>query len=187
MPALPYLHYTVKDYEQWPGDWELIEGHPVAMSPAPTLAHQRLNFLIMMALENSLAACEACQAIPDAQWRIDSDTVLRPDGVVICYQPQQYLTRAPEVVVEIISPSTAAIDEHYKFERYAIEGVRHYLLVYGEEKRVRHYVRNQQGQFVLANDRPQGVLKLPLSQGCEAQIDWDEIFKSFSKVLSSAR
>ncbi|MEO1923214.1 MAG: Uma2 family endonuclease, partial [Nautiliaceae bacterium] len=27
--------YTVKDYEQWEGDWELIEGRPYAMAPAP--------------------------------------------------------------------------------------------------------------------------------------------------------
>ena len=35
-------HYTYDDYCQWEGRWELIEGMPYAMSPAPVPAHQRV-------------------------------------------------------------------------------------------------------------------------------------------------
>ncbi len=177
MPTLPRIHYTVKDYEQWQGDWELIEGMPVAMSPAPVLTHQRVNFLIMMALEESLKDCDQCRVIPEAEWRLDHDTALRPDGVVICYKPECYLTRAPEIVVEVLSPSTAELDEHYKFERYAIEGVRHYLLVDPDTLRVRHFIRNDQGRFIIQNDLEKtGQLDLSLSTGCTANIDFDRVF-----------
>jgi len=33
------VNYTYDDYKQWQGDWELIAGIPLAMSPAPTRKH----------------------------------------------------------------------------------------------------------------------------------------------------
>ncbi len=33
-------HYTIEDYKQWQGDWELIEGIPFAMAPSPFADHQ---------------------------------------------------------------------------------------------------------------------------------------------------
>lgn len=35
-------HYTYEDYLQWEGKWEVIEGLPFAMSPAPLPSHQRI-------------------------------------------------------------------------------------------------------------------------------------------------
>ncbi len=35
-------HYTYDDYVHWEGHWELIEGHPIAMSPLPIPEHQRV-------------------------------------------------------------------------------------------------------------------------------------------------
>ena len=177
MPTLPHIHYTIKDYEQWEGDWELIEGMPVAMSPAPVLSHQRINFLIMMALEESLKDCDQCHAIPEAEWRLDDDTALRPDGVVICYQPGRYLDRPPVLAVEVISPSTAEKDERYKFERYAIEGVQYYLLVWPEDKRAKVFRRNAEGQFVLLEAFvEEGTIDLPFTDTCTGHIDFGKVF-----------
>lgn len=39
-------HYTYDDYARWEGDWELIEGVPFAMSPAPSIRHQSLSVSI---------------------------------------------------------------------------------------------------------------------------------------------
>ncbi len=60
------IHYHISDYELWEGDWELIEGIPVAMTPAPVLAHRRLVMLILMELEQALADCAQCTAYPEA-------------------------------------------------------------------------------------------------------------------------
>ena len=35
--------YTVADYQQWEGDWELIYGQPIAIRPSPGVAHQRMT------------------------------------------------------------------------------------------------------------------------------------------------
>jgi hypothetical protein len=38
-------HYTYSDYEQWEGQWELIDGIPYAMSPLPVPKHQKIHLL----------------------------------------------------------------------------------------------------------------------------------------------
>jgi len=80
MPSLPHIHYTISDYEQWEGDWELIEGIAVAMSPAPIIKHPLINTRIITELSNSLEGCEQCLAIAEAEWRLSNDTALCLDG-----------------------------------------------------------------------------------------------------------
>ena len=36
-------HYTVSEYARWEGDWELIDGVPIAMSPSPFGPHERVG------------------------------------------------------------------------------------------------------------------------------------------------
>ena len=178
MPAVPDIRYTISDYEQWEGDWELIEGQPVAMSPAPVIAHQLVNTRIMAQLTQALEYCEDCLAIAEAEWRLDDDTVLRPDGVVICYPPGRYLDRPPVLVVEVVSPASAKIDLHYKFERYAIEGVQFYLLAWPEDRRIKLYRRNDEGRFVLLDSfTTGGQIDLPLHETCSARLDVTRIFQ----------
>ena len=47
-------YYTYEDYKNWEGDWELIEGVPVAMAPSPLGIHQYLNLRIAKLIEESL-------------------------------------------------------------------------------------------------------------------------------------
>ena len=55
MRAIDYLpHYTYKDYRLWEGKWELYEGYPVAMSPAPMIHHQVLAMEISFEIKNSI-------------------------------------------------------------------------------------------------------------------------------------
>ncbi|WP_413925962.1 Uma2 family endonuclease [Candidatus Accumulibacter phosphatis] len=55
------------------------------------------------------------------------DSVVRPDVLVICYQPEsERLTRAPDLIFEVISPKTTRRDEVVKFDLYRTEGVSHY-------------------------------------------------------------
>ena len=45
---------------------------------------------------------------------------------------EMYLVKAPEIIVEIISPTTAHRDEKYKFEMYEKEKVKYYIIIYPE-------------------------------------------------------
>jgi hypothetical protein len=50
--------YTFRDYSSWPDDerWELIDGEPFAMTPAPSVKHQRAVVKLASILEPMLAS-----------------------------------------------------------------------------------------------------------------------------------
>lgn len=138
MCAIEY--YTYEDYKLWKGDWELIFGHPVAMSPAPVINHQVLMVAIVSQFYSQLEECKECIALAEEDWKISDETVVRPDVVVVCKnKTDNYITKAPEIVVEIVSPSTAKRDEKVKFELYEEEKVKYYILVYPEDKKAKIY------------------------------------------------
>ena len=76
--------YSYKDYVQWEGRWELIDGIPYAMSPAPTPKHQMiantLGALFYLALKN----CKHCKAYQFVDFKIAEHTVVQPDISILC-------------------------------------------------------------------------------------------------------
>ena len=80
--------YTLQDYLQWEGDWELIRGQPVAMVPSPSFEHQQVSAAIFRQLDESLDDCPHCQTVFEMDVEFAQDTVVRPDVLVICYQPE---------------------------------------------------------------------------------------------------
>ena len=168
------VHYHISDYKQWEGDWELIDGIPVAMTPAPVLEHQRLVMLLTMALEESLSDCENCRVYPEAEWRVSDDTVFRPDGVVICYPPGNYLDKPPALILEVLSPGTARLDREYKKERYAREGVKHYLLADPATRQVEAFILKE-GLYEKRGEANSETLAFDLGP-CTAHIDFKRVF-----------
>ena len=126
---LPY--YTVKDWENWKGDWELIGGIPYALA-SPSIEHQRIISKLITVINLELDSCESreCEVIPDIDYFISEDTVVRPDVLVICEDINEKLTVPPTIIFEVISPSSLKIDEHIKFELYQQEGIKYYVLIY---------------------------------------------------------
>ncbi|MGH8553273.1 MAG: Uma2 family endonuclease, partial [Methylococcales bacterium] len=123
-------HYTYNDYTHWEGRWELIDGIAHAMAPSPSIQHQRISQKIARLLDEALENCPHCQALLPVDWKINQDTIVQPDHLVICYEPEgQYLTRAPSVIFEILSASTRNKDEKVKFRLYEMEGVSYYRIV----------------------------------------------------------
>ncbi len=145
--TLDDLRYTYKDYARWKGDWELIEGVPIAMTPAPSIEHQSLAGEIAFQLRRQLENCPQCRVLGEVDYKIDEETLVRPDVLVAC-QPVSgpYLTHAPELIVEVVSPSTARRDEKVKFQLYAREKVRYYILAYPHDLRARVY-RLKNGRY----------------------------------------
>jgi Uma2 family endonuclease len=139
MSALTVMEtYTVQDYLQWEGDWELIYGQPMAMAPSPAFEHQAISMTIARQLDESLDDCPHCQALFEIDVEFADDTVVRPDVLVIGYQPEgDRLTRAPDLIFEVVSPRTARRDEIIKLDLYRHEGVAHYVLVYPEAKKAK--------------------------------------------------
>jgi Uma2 family endonuclease len=137
--ALPQQNatYTYRDYLTWPDDErvELIDGVIYNMTPAPSRQHQGVCGELVRQLGNALldGPCRVYAApfdvrLPDEGDQADeARTVVQPDVVVVCdvgKLDDRGCLGAPDLVVEILSPSTAAKDQIQKLRLYERHGVR---------------------------------------------------------------
>ena len=138
--------WTYRDYCQWPDDerWELIDGVAYAMNyavpPPSKLHHQELlleiarqikTFLLNKSDKVFIAPYDVCLPEFDETGN-DATTVVQPDIAVVCDQcklSSAGCVGAPDMVVEILSPATARIDQKEKFFLYERRGVKEYWIV----------------------------------------------------------
>ena len=168
-------HYTVEDYRQWEGDWELIEGIPYAMAPSPFGKHQRVSLLLAKQIEEQLENCpHGCRVYIELDWIINEDTVVRPDILVVCKKVEKHLQTTPEVIFEIVSKSTALKDENLKFYLYEREKVKYYALVYPDLTKMRVFkVKNNRYEKVF--DSEDGSFTFEVK--CSFLVNLDKIWR----------
>ncbi len=167
--------YTYRDYEQWEGRWELIDGIPFAMSPQPGILHQKISNNIAAELKNLLEDCEKCTALLPVDWKIDEDTVLQPDNLVVCGELEgKYLTVPPVLIFEILSPATSFKDRNIKYKIYESEGVKYYIMVDPEAK-VAEVFELMNGEYKKIKDAQDTVVPFIL-ETCEMRFDFSSIW-----------
>lgn len=141
------VSFSYDDYLNWDeGRWELIDGIVYNMTPAPSRQHQKISMDLAAIIHGQLteSSCEVYAApfdvrLPDNENATDDEilTVVQPDIVVIC-DPAKLDKRgclgAPDLVIEILSPATAAHDLKEKRDIYERHGVQEYWLVHPEDK-----------------------------------------------------
>ncbi|NPA12411.1 MAG: Uma2 family endonuclease [Aquificae bacterium] len=170
---LPY--YTVEDRNRWQGDWELVEGIPYALA-SPSIEHQRVLRNLIVELSHKLQNCENCEVIPDIDYYISEDTVVRPDLIVVYKGLKEKLTVPPNIVFEIVSPTSVKVDEHIKFELYQREGVLYYCLVYPVEDRKHIKVfKLKEGKYTKVFDTVNDSFSFDL-QNCKFNLDFSKIW-----------
>ena len=168
-------HYSYQDYCRWEGDWELIEGIPYAMTPSPTLKHQHVSQKIARYLDEAMDACPGCRALLAIDWIISDDTVVQPDNLVICHSPEgDFLTKAPTLIFEILSPSTSKKDRVTKFRLYEQEGVPYYCIV-DPETQVAKIYHLEQGRYVKQADVSNESHRFEL-ETCGFDLDFSRIW-----------
>ncbi len=169
-------NYTYEDYKNWEGNWELIYGVPYAMSPAPMIKHQAISNRIARYLEESLQDCEACQALLPVDWKIDDSTVVQPDNLIICHTPtnEAYIKKAPKVIFEILSKSTAVVDKNLKYELYEKEGVSYYIIVDPNESIAKVY-ELKDGRYIKLCDAYEDSVDFDLNE-CTFTFDFAKIW-----------
>ena len=153
---LPY--YTYEDYCNWEGRWELIEGIPFAMSPAPAPGHQRILAKIITRFSNAIikSKCKHCSVYDFIDVKIEEETILQPDCLIVC-KPiiKQFLDFPASLVVEILSPGTALKDRHTKFSLYEKFGIKYYMIVDEEKNEVEIYCLENSKYLLQKN--PSGI------------------------------
>ena len=168
--------YSYSDYKHWEGRWELIDGVAYAMAPMPLLRHQRVISNIDRQLNELLENCEKCFATLPVDWKIDENTIVQPDNLVICYEVDEnasYITKAPSLIFEILFPSTTLKDETTKFDLYEREGVKYYVIVNTEDKIAKVY-ELKNGRYIKKIDATRE--KVWFEFECEIEFDFSKIW-----------
>jgi len=182
--------YTYADYLSWKFTEyvELIRGKVMRKMSAPVTAHQRcsMNFSREIGFHLKGKTCEVFAAPFDVRLTHSTSngdaqvrTVVQPDLCVVC-DPTKLDRRgclgAPDWIIEIISPGTAAYDNHTKFDLYAENGVNEYWIVFPGERSISVYTL-QDGEY-----QPQGDYYEPGPVPCrtlpELQVQWADVFEN---------
>ena len=148
LPKETEKYYTYKDYLTWGDDtrYELIDGVPYAMAGASRV-HQEIVGGIFSQLYSFLKGKQCKVFIAPFDVRLNpgsyDDTVVQPDILVVCDRSKigsKSCNGAPDMVIEILSPSNAQYDLLVKYQKYLNAGVREYWIVDPERKTVQVFI-----------------------------------------------
>ena len=187
MPLPQENRYTMAEALTWDEQdrIELIDGYPVMMAP-PSRVHQKISGELFGQLRDYLKGkkCEIYHAPfavrlfeRDGERPEDVDTLVEPDISVVC-DPSKLddigCKGAPDLVMEILSPSTTRHDKFTKFNLYQRAGVREYWIIDPAEKSVQVFAledgRYTAKDFGAAGDR----LRVNILEDCT--IDLSQVF-----------
>jgi len=151
-PVKKQGEYTLEDYYDMPDERrvELIDGVIYDMA-TPSPIHQKIAMELSRPIEEYIRKkkgnCIVFGAPVDTRILKDSKTMVQPDVMVVC--DRNKLTHhgvegAPDLIVEILSPSTKRKDMTVKLSKYIEAGVREYWLVDPEKKKVLVYLSEEE-------------------------------------------
>ena len=143
--------YTYSDYLTWDDGkrYEIIDGTVYNMSPAPVLRHQRLAGKVFVSLEKKLKGQKCIPFFSPIDVVLSEHDVVQPDVIVVCDPKKMVKTHiagAPDVIFEILSPSTSLRDKKYKKDIYEKFGVKEYIIMDSAENYA-EYFELENGKF----------------------------------------
>ena len=169
--------YTYEDYCLWEGRWELIEGIPHAMSPAPVPRHQWVAVNITSELRAAVkrSNCKHCKVYNFIDVKVEEDTILQPDASIVCKPiTKKFLDFPATLVVEILSDTTALKDRISKYSIYEKFGIKYYLIVDPEKESVEiYFLKNS--KYILQTFSPEKPFTFSLDGDCSIEVT----FKNF--------
>lgn len=174
---------------------ERIEGKTYLMSPRPRFSHNRISFNISRKFADYLEG-KTCMAFDDGtEVYLDNENTYIPDAMIVCDRSKiedDGIHGAPDLVVEVLSPSTMQNDRGTKMRHYAAAGVKEYWIVSPLGRSVEVYY-NENGNFQLdaaytdydnwdlerMNDEERAAIKkeIPVSLYDDFYVKVQDIFK----------
>ncbi len=172
MSALPKRYFTQEEYvlveERSPYKSQFVAGEIFSMDDKqPWEVRIMGNIVGMLYVRFRGRDCVAFGSMVNIHVR-DRELWTYPDAVALCGEPRfdsaanRYSLLNPQVIFEVLSPSTAAFDRGDKFARYQrLESFVDYVLIDSERMRVEHYVRQDAGGWLYREYHdPADVLRL---------------------------
>ena len=187
IPSKKQGEYTLEDYYALPDERrvELIDGVIYDMA-TPTYIHQIIAGHIYAAfldyVRKNKGRCIPLISPLDVQLDMDNKTMVQPDVLAICDRSKLkngIVFGAPDLVVEILSPSTRSRDMVLKLKKYCFAGVREYWIADPKNKNIMVYKFEDEIECKVY-DR-----QTPVPVGIwnnECLIDFDEIFKYTEEI-----
>ena len=183
--------YTYADYLTWWDDKtrELIHGFIKTMSPAPRPAHadvsNNISWHLVAIVKKNKGKCKVYHAPFDVRFPKHGeiaddkiDTVVQPDVCVICDLSKidkRGCCGAPDMIVEVLSPSTTKKDVTEKFALYEEHGVKEYWIVHPESQAINVFLLQENGKYD-AGTIYELEGKVPVFTFDNHLIDLDDIF-----------
>jgi len=175
------IRYTYTDYLQWDDGMrrELIDGKIYFMA-GPNRRHQKLSGNLYDQFKAFLKGkeCEVYYAPLDVRLNADTldDTVVQPDLIIVCDDSildDAGIKGAPDMVVEILSPTTADYDRATKFNIYLQAGIKEYWIVDPETQSLAVNILND-GRYITYLYSNNETAPVRILEGC--MINLSEIF-----------
>lgn len=152
--------YSYADYLEWDDSErrEIINGVAYNMSPAPNRKHQKVSQALSREIGIYLKgkSCEIYSAPFDVRLSLGAEdnnriiNVVQPDIVVVCDKSKlddRGCNGVPDLVIEILSPSTAKMDLVYKLDLYEQAGVREYWVVHPTDHTIMVFKLAEDGRY----------------------------------------
>ena len=168
----PRIKYTVADYMTTPDgkSYQLLDGELI-LAPSPTDRHQAIiGVLFFLLYQYNLETGLGHVRMAPLDVRLSEYDLTQPDILFVSNDRASIITPqniqgAPDLVVEILSPSTEMYDRGYKRTMYARNGVKEYWLVDPTAEVVEVLTEGEEGFVEAANYHRGQVLASPLLPG----------------------
>lgn len=172
--------YTYDDYCLLAYDkrYEVIEGE-LFLVPSPTVIHQKVSGNLLFLFKKHIAETNSGFVFnAPLDVLLSNDTVLQPDIIYIAGENswiigEANITGAPDLVVEVISPSTAQMDYGKKKDLYARYGVKELWIMHPVTQTVDVFA-NRDGSFgppARYDRRDKKLLSSPVLPGLSINLD----------------
>ncbi|MBQ9613289.1 MAG: Uma2 family endonuclease [Lachnospiraceae bacterium] len=180
--------YTLEDYYALPDERrvELIDGVFYDMA-APAIIHQKilgeLYILFRECVDSHDRECEVYLSPCDVRLDMDNKTMVQPDLFMICRDydiSAKAIDGAPELTVEILSPSTRAKDMFLKLYKYKNAGVKEYWIIDPEKDTVFVYDLRSDDSCPEKYDF-NSEIPICISDG-QCTIDFSRVYRALEKV-----
>lgn len=178
--------FTYKDIMNKPENerWELVDGFPL-LQTRPTDTHQRVLRELLTQFHSFLRgkSCEVFSEFPvwlnNEPGDLEANQYLIPDLLVNCQSgkvTKNGIKGAPEMIVEILSASTAGVDKIKKFRKYQEAGVQEYWIVEPDQKLISVFQLGMNGKYSIINTYDEGQVEVGVLPGLI--IDLNPVFSA---------
>jgi len=172
-------HYTYADYLTWKGPerYQLINGEVYQMA-SPTVIHQAILMELSTQFNNWLKGkpCKVFAAPLDVRLFPKKDksdkTVVQPDLLVVCDKDKiakNSINGAPDLIIEIVSPSNTHSELFLKFQYYLKAGVREYWVIDPEMKKVQVHLY-EDSRYISTIFEDNASISVTILPGLEIQL-----------------